>query len=228
MFFHALVIAVSLAFTALASGGPLAREPVAALAGLVSSPQSGAMEGVLVSASKTGSSVTVTVVTDKDGRFSFPASRLAPGQYSLGVRAVGYDLEGPKVVEIAEQKTTELDLQLRKTEDLASQLSNGEWLASMPGSDQQKSGLLNCMGCHTFERIVKSRYSADDFMQVLPRMQGYVNQSIPAHPQLRRAERLREERGDQRVQVQRGLAEYLATINLSTAPQWGYALKTLP
>src|SRR5262249_57376228 len=96
MFFRALVIAVSLVFMALASGGPLAQEPVAALAGLVSSPQSGAMEGVLVSASKTGSSVTVTVVTNKDGRFSFPARRLAPGQYSLGVRAVGYDLEGPK------------------------------------------------------------------------------------------------------------------------------------
>ena len=227
MFFRALVTAASLAFTVLASGGPLAQETVAALAGLVSSPQSSAMEGVLVSASNTGSSVTVTVVTDKDGRFSFPASRLAPGQYSLGVRAVGYDLEGPKVVEITEQKTTKLDLQLRKTEDLAAQLSNGEWLASLPGTDQQKGQLLNCVGCHTLERITRSKYDADAFLtQVLPRMQGYVNQSIPAHPQLRRAERLMEERGDQRVQVYRAAAEYLSTINLSTDSQWSYALKT--
>src|SRR5215475_5359548 len=214
MFFRALVIAVSLAFTALASGGPLAQEPVAALAGLVS-------------ASKTGSSVTVTVVTNKDGRFSFPARRLAPGQYSLGVRAVGYDLEVPKVVEITEQKTTKLDLQLRTTEDLAAQLSNGEWLASLPGTDQQKGQLLNCVGCHTLERITRSKYGADAFLtQVLPRMQGYVNQSMPAHPQLRRAERLMEERGDQRVQVYRAAAEYLSTINLSTGSQWSYALKT--
>ena len=225
MFFRALVIAVSLV-TTLASGGVLAQVPVAALAGFVSSPQSDAMEGVLVSASKTGSSVTVTVVTDRDGRFSFPASRLAPGQYSLGVRAVGYDLEGPKVVEITEQKTTKIDLQLRKTEDLAAQLSNGEWLASMPGTDQQKGQLLNCVGCHTLERITRSKYDADAFLnQVLPRMQGYVNQSIPAHPQLRRAERLMEERGDQRVQVYRAAAEYLSTINLSAGSQWGYALK---
>ena len=55
MFFRALVIAVSLV-TTLASSGVLAQVPVAALAGLVSSPQSDAMEGVLVSASKTGSS----------------------------------------------------------------------------------------------------------------------------------------------------------------------------
>jgi virginiamycin B lyase len=84
MFFRSFIIAISLAFAALASSGAIAQAPVAALAGLVSSAAGGAMEGVLVSASKTGSSVTVTVVTDKDGRFSFPAIRLAPGQYSLG------------------------------------------------------------------------------------------------------------------------------------------------
>ena len=59
-------------------------------------------------------------------------------------------------------------------------------------------------------------------------MQGYVNQSIPAHPQLRHAERLMEERGDQRVQVYRATAEYLASINLSAQPQWNFELKTLP
>jgi streptogramin lyase len=59
-------------------------------------------------------------------------------------------------------------------------------------------------------------------------MQGYVNQSIPQHPQLRKAERLMEERGDQRVQVYRSTAEYLSTINLGESPKWSYALKTLP
>ena len=37
------------------------------------------MEGVLVSAKKTGSNITVTVVSDKEGRYSFPATRLEPG-----------------------------------------------------------------------------------------------------------------------------------------------------
>src|SRR5436305_12519604 len=75
---------------------------------------------------------------------------------------------------------------------------------------------------------MKTRYGADDFMQVLPRMQAYVNQSIPAAPQLRRAERLMEERGDQRVQVYRGLADYLSTINVSGDGRWSYPLKVLP
>jgi len=224
---RALLIAASFVVAILPWDAASAQAPATALTGLVSSADDNAMEGVLVSARKTGTPVTVTVVTGKDGRFSFPADKVTPGQYSLAVRAVGYDLDDHKLIEITEQKTASIDLQLRKTEDLAAQMSNGEWLASISGSDQQKGQLLNCVGCHTLERIMRSRYDANTFLtQVLPRMQGYVNQSMPVHPQLRRAERLMEERGDQRVQVYRGAAEYLSTINLSASPQWSYTLKT--
>ena len=118
---------------------------------------------------------------------------------------------------------------MRKAEDITAQLTNAEWLASMPGTDAQKGQLLNCVGCHSLERPLRSNYSADDFMKtILPRMQGYVNQSIPQHPQLRRAERLMEERGDQRVQVYRAAAEYLASINLNSRPRWNFEFKTEP
>jgi virginiamycin B lyase len=228
---RSIVASVSfLVFTAwLAGTGNLAAQTGSpALTGKVTAGQD-ALEGVLVSAKKGGSTVTVTVVSDKDGRYSFPAARLEPGQYSLGIRAVGYDLVNSHPVSVAADKTATADLALRKTEDIAAQLSNAEWLASMPGTDAQKGQLLNCVGCHTLERPLRSTYSADDFMTtILPRMQGYVNQSIPAHPQLRRAERLMEERGDQRVQVYRGAAEYLASINLSSRSQWNFELKTMP
>ena len=219
-----------LAFVALLAGtGQLPAQAASqALAGKVTAEQGG-LEGVLVSARRAGSTVTVTVVSDKDGRYGFPAARLEPGQYSLSIRAAGYELGNSAPVEVAADKTATSDLTLRKTADLASQLSNAEWLASMPGTDAQKGQLLNCVGCHTLERPLRSNYSADDFMTaILPRMQGYVNQSIPAHPQLRRAERLMEERGDQRVQVYRAAAEFLASINLSSRPQWNFELKTLP
>jgi streptogramin lyase len=200
----------------------------AALAGKVSSAEEGAMEGVLVSAKKAGSTITVTVVSDAEGRYSFPAKKLSPGKYSLKVRAVGYELESPSTIQVGKAATV-ADLKLRKTEDLAAQLSNGEWMTSMPGDDRQKGQLLNCVGCHSLERIARSRYDAETFTKaVLPRMQGYVNQSIPQHPQLRKAERLMEERGDQRVQVYRSTAEYLSTVNLAESPKWGYELKTYP
>jgi streptogramin lyase len=204
---------------------PLGAQIAMALSGQVSSAEEGPMEGVLVSARRAGSTVTITVVSDTQGRFNFPTAKLEPGKYTLRIRATGYDLDHPALVDLGAPNAT-IDLKLRKTEDLASQLSNGEWIASVPGSDQQKGLLLNCLGCHTLERVMKSAHTADDFMQVLPRMQGYVNQSIPAAPQLRRAERLMEERGDQRVQVYRSLADYLATINLSAGSPWRYPLKT--
>src|ERR1700720_4320271 len=66
-----------------------------ALTGQVSSQEEGPMEGVLVSARRVGSTFTVTVVSDQQGRYNFPRVRLEPGEYSLGIRAVGYDLDEP-------------------------------------------------------------------------------------------------------------------------------------
>lgn len=212
----------------MAAGPSAAQQGGPALSGTVTAG-SEALEGVLVSARKSGSTVTVTVVSGKDGRYSFPAKKLEPGAYSLRIRAVGYDLDGPTEASVAADQTTTADITLRATKDLASQLTNAEWLASMPGTDGQKGQLLNCVGCHTLARPLNSKYTADEFLtMILPRMQGYVNQSMPSHPQLRHAERLKEERGDQRVQVYRGVADYLASVNLSSHPTWNFEFKTLP
>src|SRR5258707_8848797 len=101
------------------------------------------MEGVLVSAKR--DTVAVTVVSDGQGRYSFPASRLAPGEYTIEIRAAGYELS-PVKAKVAAQPAT-LDLKLRPTTDLASQLSNGEWLLSAPGTEDEKRQLLACVGC---------------------------------------------------------------------------------
>jgi len=212
----------------LAGTGQVAAQAGPALSGEVTAGQE-ALEGVLVSAKKSGSTITTTVVSDKDGNYSFPATRLEPGQYSLRIRAIGYELDHPNVASVAADKPATVDLALRKTENIAAQLTNAEWLASMPGTDAQKGQLLNCVSCHSLQRPLNSKYSTDDFLtMILPRMQGYVNQSIPQHPQLRHAERLMEERGEQRVRVYRAAAEYLASINLSSRPQWNFEFKTEP
>src|SRR5258706_6204790 len=71
-------------------------EAPAALAGQVSSVKEGAMEGVVVSAKRAGGTITVSVVTDEKGRYSFPAERLAPRHYTLGALAPGHDLDAAK------------------------------------------------------------------------------------------------------------------------------------
>src|SRR5437763_11878005 len=85
-----------------------------ALAGKVSSQEEGAMEGVLVSAKRAGSTITVTVVSDASGQYGFPRERLEPGSYSVTIRAVGYELPsgGPAQVEVKAQASAALDLNL--------------------------------------------------------------------------------------------------------------------
>ena len=88
---HPLLAAASLAWSMFFPFAASAQAPLAALTGTVSSADEATMEGVLVSATKAGSNITVTVVTGADGRYSFPANRLGPGQYTLAIRAVGYE-----------------------------------------------------------------------------------------------------------------------------------------
>jgi streptogramin lyase len=165
----------------------------------------------------------VSVTTDEKGRYRFPSNRLEPGHYTLAIRAVGYDLAGAGTTEITAHKLTTVNLKLLKTKDLPHQLTSAEWLISMPGKDEQKAYLLNCVGCHTLERVVRSTHNADEFTHVIQRMMNYAGVTQPIKPQLR----MDPARAGKPEQY-RKQAEYLATINLSSASQWQYTLKTLP
>jgi hypothetical protein len=129
------------------------------LTGQVASAEEGSMEGVVVSAKKNGSTITISVISDADGKFSFPAGKLEPGQYALKIRAIGYELDGPKTVDVG-SPTTPISIKLRKTRNLAAQLTSGEWVMSVPGTPQQKTLLDRCTSCHTLDRVVKSTYDA--------------------------------------------------------------------
>ena len=94
---------------------------------------------------------------------------------------------------------------------------------SIPVRDDQKLNLINCVNCHTVERIVKSTHDADEFMQVANRMAGYAQVSLPIKPQ-RRVDQARCRNPAQF----RKLADYLATINLSSSDTWSYPLITMP
>jgi streptogramin lyase len=201
-----------------------------ALTGQVTSQEEGAMEGVLVSAKRAGSTMTITVVTDAQGRYSFPQSRLEPGPYSIRIRAVGYDLETPGNAEVKAQASAALDLKLRKTKNLLRQLSNGEWLMSMPGTDEQKQSFIGCTTCHTLERIVRSQHDAAEWVQVWLRMSNYSQGSTPTRPQLRPSAGRGAGGGDMEAAPANLLksAAYAATINLASSSTFPYELKTLP
>jgi virginiamycin B lyase len=224
----ALLAGVCLTFVLAANVDLSLAQGAAALTGVVTSDQEGPMEGVLVTARKAGSTIATTVVTNKEGRYSFPASRLEPGEYTIKIRAAGFDLDGKGAAAVAADKPATADLKLKKTRNLSAQLTSAEWMQSIPGTPKQKDSVLGCVSCHTIERIVRSTHDAKEFVQVQQRMGTYANQSVPTRPQKRMAERLLEERGNTRNRAQEERAEFMASINLSEHTTWEYPLKTLP
>jgi virginiamycin B lyase len=200
-----------------------------ALTGVVSSNEEALMEGVLVSARQAGSTQTITVVSDREGRYRFPAARLEPGQYALQSRAIGYDLERDMTVSVVRDKTAHADVKLQKTVNLASQLTNAEWLASFPGSDDQKASIRGCAHCHTLELVTRTRHNADAFVPVIERMAGYPPLAIPLMPQRTPAPRIGggAASAERQQQTWRRQAEYLSGLNLSSGPHWSYSFKTL-
>ncbi len=207
---------------------PAQAQNAAPLSGQVSSAEEGMMEGVLVSAKKDGTNITITVVSDEKGKYSFPADRLTPGQYKISIRAVGYVLDGGKPVEVAAGTAATADLKLAKTKNLSAQLSNAEWLISAPGEDKQKSFLTGCVGCHTLERIFKASHDPAQIREVFQRMGLYYPGSTPLKPQLLQLGGLRGERTRVRDDVAIPASEWLASVNLSQAEVRTWPLKTLP
>jgi streptogramin lyase len=228
---RAIRFLVAAGIAAALHGAPAAAQSSAALSGQVTSAEEGAMEGVLVSAKRAGSNKTVTVVSDEKGRYLFPGARLEPGKYTLTIRAGGYELAGAAGAEVTGRSPATADLSLVKAKDLAAQLSNAEWLASAPGTPQQKRPLLSCVGCHTLDKITRSKHDADGFVHTIQRMGTYANQSTFIRPQKRLTGRDTDLVGEERAKLQRAQAEYFATINQSTSKSpetWPYELKTFP
>jgi virginiamycin B lyase len=200
---------------------PGASEPVR-LTGIVSSDAEGPMEGVVVSAKRAGSTIAVAVVTDRQGRYSFPASRLAPGGYRLSIRAVGYVSANPQILVTVGKGKGEADIKLTKTSNIEPQLSNLDWLMSSPGPDKQKQKMfVGCLGCHSLTPIFESTYDAAGWVTTLTRMHNWIAGSSIEKP-ISSPFHAGPHPGDEEF------AKYLSTINLNSKSTHDFELKMMP
>ncbi|AMN42089.1 carboxypeptidase regulatory-like domain-containing protein [Rhodoplanes sp. Z2-YC6860] len=215
----------ALAMPLISTGGALAQSNPATLAGVVTSDRDGPMEGVLVSAKKQGSTITVTVVSNDKGEYAFPAGRLEPGQYQIGIRAAGYALDGSGAATLTASQPAKADLKLKPAPVTTAELTNSEWLTSAPGPDELKRGLLNCTDCHSVQRIFESKHTSEEFMAVFERMGGYYPGASDMQPQRLNGEHRRPAVNPAMAQA---FSTYLAALNLSAKPQHGFELKLTP
>jgi virginiamycin B lyase len=196
---------------------------VAALEGTIKSQEEGLMEGVVVTAKKDGSTIAVSVVSDEKGIYSFPADRLMPGHYTLTIRAGGYDLAAPGVADVIKGKLAKVDLKPAKMSDPSARMSSADWFASVPGTHDQKSLLINCSVCHSLDLPLMSMHNQQAFEPLIVRMLGtYTHQSQPGD-----AQPLVKPRPVDPSRVSE-IAKYVSSINLRQDGKWAYPLKTLP
>ncbi|MGH9680345.1 MAG: carboxypeptidase regulatory-like domain-containing protein, partial [Candidatus Acidiferrales bacterium] len=196
--------------------------PSVALTGIVSSQVEGPMEGVVVTAKRAGGTISISVVTDKSGRYSFPADRLQTGEYAISTRAGGYGQPDVRTVTVDSAKKKDQNLKLSKVEDLIPQITWGELLASLPGPQEMKDHLTGCIGCHAPTPVMQSTYDADGFVATIVRMHNWAPSSSLSNPQLlpyHVDERPRD----------KDFAAFLSTINMGGGrTELNYELKTLP
>ena len=216
--------------------------PSAALTGVVSSQEEGTMEGVVVTARRHSANFDVSVVSDAQGKYTFPRSHVQPGAYALKMRAVGYDLVDPGTVEVTDGKTATLDLKLQKTKDITRQLTSVEWLMSVPGTDAQKAMVMkhmqSCTYCHNLELPIKSKHTAAEFVPLITRMQAYWPDGTSYSIYEGRGRRVLGNNRDSAAKnptwgfwpgvKKTDLGAYLASINLSGGKSLPKEFKTLP
>lgn len=226
-----LSVFVACALTA----GQILAQTTAPLNGIVSNSAGEPIEGVVVIAEPQGQNWKIAVSSDATGHYAFRADRLPPGRYAITARATGYQLKEAVNVTVTDQ-STQRDLSLSALTDkdqLASQLTSLEWLRSWPADTQIKDAfthnLVNCMFCHSLERIARSNYSAQEFLPVIQRMLTYETDHSSGERIQRVAPPAPLEDLSWFGTPASDIAEFLANVNLSEERKhWPYDFELLP
>jgi virginiamycin B lyase len=154
------------------------------LAGTVKSSDGKPLEGVPVSAKALGSTITTSVYTDQSGKYFFPP--LPDGKYQMWAQTVGFELTHADQT-ISSGKKMQQDFALKPFQDVWRQLSDGEWLASLPDGtveDRRMKKILvyTCSACHNSGFLLEKRFSKPDWTIIVNQMAKLSGSSDPPGP----------------------------------------------
>ena len=141
------------------------------------------VEGLMVQLISQKTSIRTTVYTDPIGRYEFPL--LETGDYVLRLarplefrpyRNDSVHIEGATQLPAIVVERVTSSAYLPPTPDILPQLTGAEWLANIPGTEQEKDALVGTCGssCHSFQMQMRARYSANDWPKIVHRMTDYT------------------------------------------------------
>ncbi|MGH9786251.1 MAG: carboxypeptidase regulatory-like domain-containing protein [Terriglobia bacterium] len=157
--------------------------------GSIKDSSGAALNGVFVSAQRAGATFTTTVYSDDTGQFRFPP--LAAGSYTVTAHAGGFQPARRANVAVQDGATLPMDFALQvetRPEVLLQQARASEWLASLPGTVEQKMSLgKNCGSCHhNLYHLQGVRFTKEDWVKVISAMEridviGEIREPRPAY-----------------------------------------------
>src|SRR5262245_10443784 len=168
----AMATACVLGFVLGFAGTSAGADGVPLLAGKVVSAAGEALAGIPIKAYRQGSPIMVSVYTDAEGEYSFPAwSDLTPGSYSVAIELPDFE-NVAKPVAVPEGKAAIVDFTLTAKPLAYEDATASEIVAGLPGSDHQKVLFAQCGNCHSLQWALRIARSKDEWAQVIKRMAG--------------------------------------------------------
>jgi len=121
----------------------------ATITGTVKGPDGQAMRGVFVQARQSQMRMTVSVLTDNQGRYE--VENLPAGDYRLSIRATGYKADAKSGIKLTAEQNLSQDFALATTPVKWTEISILQGIELLPNARGKDVLVEDCMSCHGFQ-----------------------------------------------------------------------------
>jgi len=140
--------------------GTCVTSDAASIAGTVKGPDGAPFRGAFVQARHAGLKMTVSVLTDNEGRYL--ADNLPAGDYRVQVRAIGYKADAQTGVKLAGDQSASFDFALTPGLVRWSDISIYQGKELLPDARGKKPLFENCVSCHGFQSKMAATIRDED------------------------------------------------------------------
>jgi len=141
-------------FLALVSADAFAGSKNTTVTGVVTDGSGVSLSGIPVTLTHKISDISVTGLSDKDGRFDIRLSKI--GRYVVQAGGRLWDSEAAEL-KIPENEAQTLDIEVSRSKTMMEDLPSSQWMSLLPDGDMKREFLVNCTSCHeiSFPRVTK-------------------------------------------------------------------------
>ena len=185
----------------------------ATVTGNVKGPDGTPFEGAFVQAINAQTHITVSVLSDKQGRYK--VENLPAGEYQVRVRAVGFTTDPHSAVNLSADQNVSFELALQKGTVRWSDLNLYQGKKLMPEGKGKETLSANCFICHGFQtRMASVRRDEEGWRDRI----NYMRQSMD----FQLSERINDEKANELVSYLNSTFGQDSTVPRSPADMTGY------